>query len=125
MPSPMTKPSASYPRSTEDVPARERVLAAADGDEHALARLDHRELVDRLRDLVAAHAQEVLGAVVGVLPAHVDDRRAAAHAALHAQPARDDRPDLHRLVAGEHGVAGHERVAFDDEHRLAVELEAG
>ena len=70
----------------EDVPARERVLPAADGDEHTLASLDHGELVDRLRHLVAAHAQEVLRAVVGVLAANVDDRGTAADAALHANP---------------------------------------
>src|ERR671911_476456 len=36
---------------------------------------------------------------------------------------RDHGPDLDLVVVGEHGVAGHERVAADHQHRLAVEVE--
>src|SRR5690606_226003 len=36
---------------------------------------------------------------------------------------RDHRPDLDGVVVGQHRVARHERVAADDEHRLAVEVE--
>ena len=39
-----------------------------------------------LAHLVAAELEEVLGAEVGVVAADVDDRRLAAHAALHAAP---------------------------------------
>src|SRR5215207_7668256 len=36
---------------------------------------------------------------------------------------RDHRPDLDLVVVGKQGVAGHERVATDHQHRLAVEFE--
>ena len=66
----------------------------------------HVELVDRLGHLVAAHPQEVLGAVVGVLAPDVDDRRPAAHPALHRtsrSAARDDGADLDDVVVGRGG----------------------
>ena len=44
----------------EDVPHRQRVLAAGHGDEHPVAGGEHLELVDGLLRLVAAELGEVL-----------------------------------------------------------------
>src|SRR4051812_45545923 len=45
---------------------------------------------------------------------------------LHFIPSssRDDGADLDHVVVGEGGVARHELAALDDEHRLAVDVEA-
>ena len=89
--------------------------------------------------LVAVVRRSASLAEGGVVTAHVDDRRALAHAALHrslpgrlAAPsaaarlrsARDDGTDLDRGVVAELHVVGDELVAHDDEHRLGVQLEA-
>ena len=108
----------------EDVPHRERVLAAGHGDERPLVGLQHVEVLDGPGHLVAAQPQEVLGAEVGVVAPDVDDRRLLAHGALHAAP-----PEMTGRISTvsascEQGVAGHEGVADDHEHRLAVHVEA-
>src|SRR5690606_2761961 len=59
-----------------------------------LVGADHVELLDGLGDLVAAEAQEVLDAEVGVVAADVDDGRAAADGALHAAP-----PEITGLIS--------------------------
>ena len=74
----------------EQVPDRQRVLAAADGDEHPLARHEHVVVGDRLLDLAAAQLLQVLAAEVGVVAGQVDDRRPPAHAAFaHIPPPAD------------------------------------
>ena len=69
--------------STQEVPERQRVLAAGDRDEHPLPRLEHLVLVDRLAHLLPAVVQEAVPAERRVVPADVDDRRRLAPPALH------------------------------------------
>ena len=69
--------------------------------------------------------QEVLAAEVGVVAPEVDDRRLAAAPGT----SRARLPEMTGRISTSSSsssmrVAGHERVAADDEHRLAVELEA-
>src|SRR3954466_7735573 len=69
----------------QDVPQRQRVLAAGDGDQHLLVAAEHPVLVDRPAGLLAAVAQEALGAERRVVASYVDDGgRAAALAPGHA-----------------------------------------
>src|SRR5690606_26185548 len=70
------------------------VLASGDGDQDPLVGADHGVVLDRLGHLVAAEAEEVLGAEVGVVPADVDDRGLAADGALHAAP-----PEITGLIS--------------------------
>ena len=64
----------------EQVPERERVLAARHRDQHPLAGLDHLEVVDRPPHLLPAVVQEAVAAERGVVAADVDDRRARGSA---------------------------------------------
>ena len=77
-----------------------------------------------LRHLVAAELEEVLRAEVGVVAPDVDDRRPLAHGALHAAPPEMTGRISTTSASSSSGVAGHERVADDHEHRLAVQVEA-
>jgi hypothetical protein len=70
----------------EDVPERERVLAAGHGDQHALLAREHAVAPDRLAHLVPEELDEVVGTERGVVPAQLDGGRAAAFPALHVRP---------------------------------------
>src|SRR5690606_14289086 len=70
----------------EDLPEGERVLAARDGDQDALAGAEHGEVVDGPAHLLPAVVDEVGRAEVGVVAPDADDRRPAAHPALHDAP---------------------------------------
>ena len=70
----------------EQMPERERILAAGDRDEHALAGREHVVLGNRLAHLLAAMVEEALLAERRVVAAHVDDRRLPATTTLHAAP---------------------------------------
>ena len=84
----------------EEVPQRQRVLAAADRHQHAVARLEHVEVVDRLDHLPPAQLVQVLDAEVGVVARQVDDRRLTAHPALRCCTCRDRADDsLARTVS--------------------------
>ena len=108
----------------QDVPDRERVLAAAHRHEHALARLEHPEVLDRLLDLAPAQLEQVVAAEVGVVARQVDDRRLAAHAALtHCSPSRDDRADLDRVGIVQTLITGNQCAVADDQVRLSVQSE--
>ena len=70
----------------KEIPDSQRVLAARDGDEHTILRVDHFPIVNRLGDLSAALLEEVLGAVVGVLATDINHRWTPAGDALHVSP---------------------------------------
>ncbi len=76
------QPVGSVAELDQDVPDGERVLAAADGDEHPVVGRQHVVIGDRLLDLAPAQLQEVLATEVGVVPWKIDDRRLPAHPAL-------------------------------------------
>ena len=81
------------------------------------------------RDLLLAVADEARLAEGGVVAADVDHRRLAAGPALHrgipspATAGDHGRPRPSEPSPGP-GVAGDQRAVHDDQHRLAVELEA-
>jgi hypothetical protein len=62
----------------QHVPEGEAVLAARDGDEHAVVGREHVELVDGPLDLLGAITGEALRAERGVVPAQFDHRRLPA-----------------------------------------------
>ena len=119
MPSPMYSPSAWYPTSISmSHTARESFppLTATSTDR----RLQHVEVVDRLRHLAATQLLQMLGAEVGVVPGQIDDRRRLAHLALAADGGHAAPPEITGrtsidVVLVEAGVAGHERAVADHE----------
>ena len=84
---------------------------------------DHVEVVDRPPDLLTAVADEAVAAVPRVVAPHLDDRRRATAAALHAAPPGHDRPDLDDVVVAQALVVRRQRVVADHEHRLRHDLE--
>src|SRR5229473_1896962 len=70
----------------EDVPQRQRVLAARHGHQHTLVAREHAVLADRLAHLVAEELQVVVDAKGGVVAPQLDGGAVAALAALHARP---------------------------------------
>ena len=70
----------------QDVPERERVLAAGHGHEHVLILVEHAVLPDRLTDLVPEEVEEVRGAERGIVAAQLEHRRPTALPALHRAP---------------------------------------
>src|SRR5688500_3713881 len=77
----------------QEIPQPQRVLATRHGDEYSVAALEQCELLDRLCHLIAAQFEEVLGTELGVVPSDVDDRRLAAHGALHCAHPETARPE--------------------------------
>src|SRR5580765_1360675 len=71
----------------QDVPERERVLAAGDGDQYRFVAREHPVLADRLADLVAEELEEVRRAERGVVAAQLEDGGLPALATLHREPA--------------------------------------
>ena len=94
-PEPDVQPVGRVAGLDEHVPQRERVLAAADRDEHAVVRATHLVVLDRLAIWRRQSCMEVLGTEVGVVARQVDDRRALADPALAAD-ARSSSPIARR-----------------------------
>src|SRR6266480_2775170 len=70
----------------QDVPERERVLAARDRDEHVLVAREHAVLPDGLADLVPEEVDEVRRTEGGVVAPQLEDRGLTALPALHTAP---------------------------------------
>ncbi len=86
MPRPEVEAVGLVAEAHEDLPQRERVLAARDRDQHPLARFEHAVRVDGAAHLLVAVVDEVVRAERGVVATDVDDRRPLAHPALHVRP---------------------------------------
>src|SRR5437016_1192344 len=67
----------------EDVPERQRILAAGDGHQHALLSTEHAVLADGRGHLPAEEGEEVRRAEGGVVPPELHRRPVAAPGALH------------------------------------------
>src|SRR4029453_6768956 len=70
----------------QDVPQRERVLAARDRDQDPVRGLEHVVRLDRALDLLAYVAQEAFGTERRVVTTDLDDGWRLAPPALHPGP---------------------------------------
>src|SRR5207244_5174769 len=83
------EPRRRVPLVEQDVPERERVLAAGDRHEDVLVFLEHAVLPDGLTDLIPEEVEKVRSADGGIVAAQLEHRRPTALPALHRAP-----PDL-------------------------------
>src|SRR5437867_7799935 len=82
------EPGRPVPFVDQDVPERQRVLTAGDGDQHELVLREHPVLPDGLADLIAEELEEVRRAEGGVVTAQLENGRLTALAALQSGSSR-------------------------------------